>query len=55
MMYLNEDKNNKYQAVGTIPKSNQNIIETEVNSSPLTHITRYTWPFTFLAWTEALQ
>jgi hypothetical protein len=31
-------KNKKYHNVGTVPKSNRKIVETESNSIPLTNI-----------------
>ena len=35
----------KYHTVGTVPKSNQNIVETEVKFIPLTHVL-LSWPCT---------
>ena len=33
-----EMKNKIYHTVGTVPKSNREIVETEAKSTPLTHI-----------------
>ena len=55
-------KKKHYHTVGTVPKSNREVVETEAKKIPLSHIYMtpntyihdlyhiYTWPLTFLAW-----